>query len=262
MRLDRHLSALGYGTRREADALCRTGRVTDATGRRLAGDLPLDAVGHEAVRVDGEPLDPPPGAVVLFHKPAGLTCSASDRGPLVYDRLPVRFRQRRPLLAPVGRLDKETTGLLLLTDDGPLLHRLTSPRSHLPRTYLATLAEPLRGDEAATFASGTLRLEGENAPLRPAQLEVRAPHVAALTLTEGRYHQVRRMFAAVGNHVTALHRVAFGPLTLDGLAEGAWRLLTIPERDTLDAALRALRSGSAPASPAPETLTPGAPPAP
>lgn len=272
MRLDRHLSALGYGTRRDVDALCRAGRVTDATGRRLAGDLPLDAVGHEAVRVDGEPLDPPPGAVVLFHKPAGLTCSASDRGPLIYDRLPGRFRQRRPLLAPVGRLDKETTGLLLLTDDGPLLHRLTSPRSHLPRTYLATLAEPLRGDEAAVFESGTLRLEGEDTPLRPAQFEARAPNVAALTLTEGRYHQVRRMFAAVGNHVTALHRVGFGPLTLDGLDEGAWRVLATPERDALDTALRALRSGTVPAasaatstareSPAPGAVTPGPPPAP
>jgi 16S rRNA pseudouridine516 synthase len=246
-RLDRHLSALGYGTRREVDALCRTGRVTDAAGTRLPPATPLADVGHDAVRVDGVPLDPPPGSVLLLHKPAGLTCSTSDRGPLVYDRLPPRFRQRRPVLAPVGRLDKDTTGLLLLTDDGALLHRLTSPRRHVPRTYDVTLASPLRGDEAERFASGTLHLAGEAAPLRAATLEPRSATTARVTLTEGRYHQVRRMFAAVGNHVTALHRAAFGPLTLDGLAEGAWRPLSPAERAALEAAMRTLSDASPPA---------------
>ncbi|HMS03875.1 MAG TPA: pseudouridine synthase [Gemmatimonadaceae bacterium] len=242
--LARHLAALGYGTRREVEALCRAGRVTDVHGAPLDAGLPLAAVGHDGVRVDDAPLDPPPGCVVLFHKPLGLTCSTSDRGPLIYDRLPARFRTRRPLLAPVGRLDKETSGLLLLTDDGPLLHRLTSPRSHVPRTYRATLADPLRGDEAAAFATGTLQLAGEDAPLRAAELVPHGPHIAALTIREGRYHQVRRMFAAIGHHVVALHRVAFGPLTLDALPEGAWRVLEPLERRALDDALQALRTGA------------------
>jgi 16S rRNA pseudouridine516 synthase len=243
MKLARHLAALGYGTRREVEALCAQGRVTGEGGRRLRADEALSAAPHATIRVDGEPLDPPPGAVVLLHKPAGLTCSTSDRGPLVYDVLPVRFRQRSPVLAPVGRLDKDTTGLLLLTDDGALLHRITSPRSHLPRTYRVALAEPLRGNEAATFASGTLHLEGERTPLVPATLESLAPHEARLTITEGRYHQVRRMFAAVGNHVRALHRETLGPLTLGDLPVGAWRLLDHAERALLEQALRAARHG-------------------
>jgi 16S rRNA pseudouridine516 synthase len=244
MRLDRYLSSLGYGTRRDVDALCRAGRVTTRTGQRLRGD---EAIGHEEVLVDAAPLDPPPGSLVLYHKPTGETCSAADQGRLIYDSLPSRFRLRRPVMSPVGRLDKDTTGALLLTDDGPLLHALTSPRRHLPRVYRATLASPLRGDEAAIVASGTLTLQGESTPLLPATLEPLDTHVARLTLGEGRYHQVRRMFAAVGNHVAALHREAFGPITLEGLSAGDWRLLTENERRLLDAALRSVRGGGPPA---------------
>ena len=244
MRLDRYLSSLGYGTRRDVEAMCRVGRVTTRTGQRLRGDEALD---HAEVLVDEAPLDPPPGALLLYHKPVGETCSVADRGRLIYDSLPSRFRARRPVMSPVGRLDKETTGALLLTDDGPLLHALTSPRRHLPRVYRATLASPLRGDETAIFASGTLMLQGETTPLQPATLEPLDANVARLTLGEGRYHQVRRMFAAVGNHVTALHREAFGPITLADLAEGSWRLLADHERARLDAALRSVRDGGPPA---------------
>jgi 16S rRNA pseudouridine516 synthase len=129
------------------------------------------------------------------------------------------------LLSPVGRLDRDTSGLLLFTDDGALLHRIISPKASLPKVYEATLAQPLRGDEAALFASGTLVLESEQTPLAPAMLEALEPRVARLTLTEGRYHQVRRMFAAVGNHVEALHRSRIGGLALEGLPAGEWRAL-------------------------------------
>jgi len=125
----------------------------------------------------------------------------------------------------VGRLDRETSGLLLLTDDGALLHRIVSPKSHLSKRYEVTLARDLRGDEAEVFASGTLLLESENTPLAPAVLEVQDARHASLILTEGRYHQVRRMFAAMGNHVDALHRSAVGGLTLGELPDGEWRAL-------------------------------------
>ena len=126
----------------------------------------------------------------------------------------------------MGRLDRDTSGLLLLTDDGALLHRITAPKAKLAKRYEATLASDLRGDEAALFASGTLQLESDDTPLAPAQLEVAGPRQATLVLTEGRYHQVRRMFAAVGNHVEALHRSRVGGLALGDLAPGQWRILT------------------------------------
>uniref|UniRef100_UPI0030F6BE25 pseudouridine synthase n=1 Tax=Hyphomonas sp. TaxID=87 RepID=UPI0030F6BE25 len=183
----------------------------------------------ENVTFDGEPLDPPPGMVVIMNKPAGYTCSRADGGQLVYELLPPRFLARTPALSTVGRLDAPTTGLLLFTDAGQLLHRLISPRSETEKVYEAVLARPLEGHEGEAFASGTLVLRGEDKPLKPAKLEVTGERTARVTLTEGRYHQVRRMFAAVGNHVEALHRVQFGPLTLDGLAEGEWRVLGADE---------------------------------
>jgi 16S rRNA pseudouridine516 synthase len=156
----------------------------------------------------------------------GYTCSTRDPGRIVYDLLPPRFRHRSPLLSTVGRLDRDTSGLLLLTDDGALLHRITAPKAKLAKRYEATLASDLRGDEAALFASGTLQLESDATPLAPARLEVADARHATLVLTEGRYHQVRRMFAAVGNHVEALHRSQVGGLGLGDLAPGEWRSLS------------------------------------
>ena len=230
MKLVKHLANLGYGSRKEVAWMFREGRVTDAAGEVLYADDPLD---HGNVRVDGEPLDPPQGLVLMLHKPAGYTCSTKDKGRIVYDLLPERFRLRDPVLSTVGRLDRETTGLLLMTDDGGLLHRIVSPKSKLAKVYEATLAQDLRGDEAALFASGTLVLESETTPLLPARLEVLGPRHARLTLHEGRYHQVRRMFAATGNHVEALHRRQVGGLALDGLPEGQWRALDAADLDRL-----------------------------
>ena len=222
MKLVKLIANLGYGSRKQVALMFREGRITDADGEVLYAD---DRVEHGAIRIDGEPLDPPAGLVLMLHKPTGYTCSTKDPGRVIYDLLPPRFRQRSPALSSVGRLDRETSGLLLMTDDGALLHRIVSPKTHLPKVYEATLAQDLRGDEAAVFASGTLMLDSETTPLRPAALEVLGPRQARLTLTEGRYHQVRRMFAAVGNHVEALHRPRIGRLGLDDLPAGQWRAL-------------------------------------
>lgn len=228
MKLLRYLANLGYGSRKQVQALLREGAVTDVDGEVLYGD---DEVGDPArIRLDGQPLDPPPGLLLMLHKPVGYTCSTKDAGRLVYDLLPARFRLRSPVLSTVGRLDRDTSGLLLLTDDGALLHRIIAPKSKLPKVYEAGLAEDLRGDEAAIFASGTLLLEGEQTPLLPAQMAPLDSRRARLVLHEGRYHQVRRMFAAVGNHVQALHRSRVGGLALDDLAAGQWRVLGEDDR--------------------------------
>ena len=222
MKLVKHLANLGYGSRKEVQWLFREGRITNAAGEVLYADDSLD---HDDVRVDGQPLDPAPGLLLMLHKPTGYTCSTKDAGRLVYDLLPPRFRLRQPVLSTVGRLDRDTSGLLLFTDDGQLLHRIISPKANLPKVYEATLARPLRGDEGVRFASGTLMLESETTPLKPATLDVIDEVHARLTLGEGRYHQVRRMFAAVGNHVEALHRSRVGGLALGDLPAGEWRIL-------------------------------------
>lgn len=232
MRLTRLIANLGYGSQRDVKAMLRDGRVTLADGTGLTEQSKVE---HGDVRIDGEPLDPPPGMVVMLNKPEGYTCSTSDPGRIVYELLPPRFMRRNPIVAPVGRLDRDTTGLLLLTDDGPLLHRLTSPKHHVPKTYEVTLARPLDGSEAELFASGTLILRSETTPLLPAVLEATGTHSARLTITEGRYHQVKRMFAATGNHVESLHRAAIGGLGLGDLPSGQWRLLSVDEVAALTA---------------------------
>jgi 16S rRNA pseudouridine516 synthase len=228
IRLDRLLSGMGYGSRREVESLAMTGRILlDGTEIEDAGQrLPLTPQLQTRLTVDGAPLDPLPGMVVMLHKPLGVTCSHKESGALIYDLLPGRWMRRDPQLSSVGRLDKESSGLLLLTDDGQLLHRVISPKKHVTKRYHVTLDRPLRGDETALFASGTLMLEREEKPLKPVAMDVLSPTTACVTLQEGRYHQVRRMFAAVGNHVTALHREAIGGLTLpEDLAPGAFRML-------------------------------------
>ena len=233
MKLIKLIANLGYGSRKQVAAMFRAGMVTDARGEVLYAD---DSVPHEDIRIEGDPLDPPSGLLLMLHKPVGYTCSTKDPGRIVYDLLPPRFRLRSPVLSTVGRLDRDTSGLLLMTDDGALLHRIVSPKTHLPKVYETTLAQDLRGDEAELFASGALVLESEKEPLAPARLEVVEPRFVRLTLTEGRYHQVRRMFAVVGNHVLSLHRSRIGGLALDDLPAGQWRILEDSDRNQLFAA--------------------------
>ncbi len=244
MKVARYLAQLGYGTRRQVEHLLWKKGAMRASGEILTerDEVGAKALAHHDIRVHGEPLDPPPDSVIMLHKPAGFVCSTEDRNPLVYDLMPARFRHRNPVIAPVGRLDRETTGLLLLTDNGALLHRLTSPRSHLCKTYRATLAEPVSAPTRDLFESGALLLHGEEKPLLPATLEMVGEREARVTVTEGRYHQVRRMFAAAGNHVVQLHRESTGSLQLGELAEGAWRVLSERERELLDADLQSARA--------------------
>lgn len=235
-RIDKLLGSLGYGSRQEMARLGKAGgialdgvEVVDVS-KRIAVTPDLT----ERMTIDGRPLDPPQGIVILLNKPLGMTCSHKEDGALVYDVLPSRWRRRDPAISTIGRLDKETSGLLLMTDDGDLLHRVISPKKNVAKVYRATLARPLAGTETALFASGELLLEGDDRPLKPAELEVLSPTEARLSVTEGRYHMVRRMFAAVGNHVEALHRERLGGLALsDDLAPGQWRLLTPEEVDRI-----------------------------
>ena len=228
-RVDKLLGSMGYGSRTEIARLGKVGGIvldgvdlTDVSKRiPVPSDLP------SRMEIDGQPLDPVAGLVMLLNKPLGMTCSRKEDGALVYDILPERWKRRDPAISTIGRLDKQTSGLLLLTDDGDLLHRVISPKKHVAKVYRATLARPLVGTEGDLFAQGGLVLEGEDKPLAPAYLEVISPTEARLTVTEGRYHMVRRMFAAAGNHVEALHRERMGGLALpDDLEPGDWRLLT------------------------------------
>jgi 16S rRNA pseudouridine516 synthase len=224
-RIDQLLASLGYCTRSEARDWVAAGAVT------IRGE-PARNVSQKAdpaeVRVDDEPLDHPDGLLLLLNKPLGLVCSHDEReGPNIYSLLPDRWRRRNPRVTSIGRLDKDTSGLLLLTDQSPLVHRLTSPKHKVPKVYRATVDRDLSPDLIPLFASGTLRLEDEDVPCAPAELKLLSARDAELTLTEGRYHQVRRMFAARGATVLTLHRRAFGSLTLGDLAPGAWRELPL-----------------------------------
>ncbi len=228
-RLDRLLANLGYGSRKEVQALVAGGKVVlDGTVLKDAGArIAVDATLPERMTIRGAPVDPPAPLVLIMHKPLGVVCSHKEDGEKIYDLLPRRWRLRDPGLSTVGRLDKDTSGLILITDDGDFLHRVISPKRHVPKTYLATLDRPLNGSEGQVFAAGTLMLDSEEKPLLPARLDVVDAHTARLTITEGRYHQVRRMFAAVGNHVVALHRERIGGIALpDDLAAGQHRILT------------------------------------
>lgn len=235
-RIDKLLGSLGYGSRAEMARMGKAGGIvldgvdiTDVSKR-----IPVTPDLRSRMEIDGEPLDPPHGVVILLHKPLGMTCSHKEDGALVYDVLPDRWRRRDPAISTIGRLDKETSGLLLMTDDGDLLHRVISPKKHVVKVYRARLARPLDGSEVALFASGELMLESDDKPLKPAGLEILSPTEARVSVTEGRYHMVRRMFAAVGNHVEALHRERLGGLSLpDDLPAGEWRLLTAEEIDAI-----------------------------
>lgn len=234
VRLDRLLANLGYGSRRQVQDMVRWGEVVldGVAVRDASAHVPLASGLTDRMTVSGEPVDPPPPLTLVMHKPLGVVCSHKEPGRSIYDLLPERWRRREPALSTVGRLDADTTGLLLITDDGALLHRLISPRSKVEKRYLAELKRPLTGGEGELFASGTLMLEGDDKPLAPARFEPLSPRAAYLSVTEGRYHQVRRMFAATGNEVTALRRDRIGSLDAPSdLRPGDFRPVTSEELD-------------------------------
>ena len=225
-RLDQILANFGYCSRSQARGWLRQGFVT--VDGVLAKD-PSDKVPLGSVRVEGEPLDAPEGLLALFHKPAGYVCTHETReGPTVFDLLPPRWVRRNPAATTVGRLDKDTTGVLLVTDVGELVQRWTSPKHKVPKLYEATVDGELRPELVPLFAAGTLLLPDDDKPCLPAKLEIIGPREARLELTEGRYHQVKRMFESQGLNVTRLHRSRFGDFTLGDLKPGGWRLLPVP----------------------------------
>ena len=224
-RLDQLLANLGYCSRRDARSWISSGAVT------IRGEEADDfsaKVNPAEVWVDGAPLDHPDGLLFMMNKPLGLVCSHDEReGPNVYSLLPPRWRQRNPQVTTIGRLDKDTSGLLLLTDQSHLVHRLTSPKHKVPKVYRATVDRDLAPELIPIFASGTLRIDDDEDPCAPADLKLISAREAELVLTEGRYHQVRRMFAACGASVLTLHRTRFGGLELGAVPTGTWRELPL-----------------------------------
>ena len=236
MRLGKHLAHAGVASRRGAEEIIAAGRVQ--VDGQIVKDPARDVTGEEAIRVDGHPLtSPAPGAsrqVWAVHKPPGVVSTVKDTHgrPVVVDM--VRAPGRR--LYPVGRLDADTTGLILLTDDGDLAHGLTHPRFEVPKTYRAEVA----GGKVAEADLRRLR-EGvvlDDGPTAPAKVRQVAAGILEITIHEGRKRQVKRMCAHIGHPVTALRRVAFGPLALGDLAEGGVRRLVPAEVERLRAAAR------------------------
>lgn len=230
MRLDRFLSETSPLTRSLAKRALKNGEVT-LNGEPIKQSATQIDTDKDVVVLNGERLTLVGVRYIMLHKPVDVECNAR-RGlyPRVIDLIDVPKVER---LQPVGRLDVDTTGLLLLTDDGHWSHRVTSPRHRCAKVYIAELAEPMEGAAAewaiAQVAEGIM-LDGEETVTQPATLRLLSPTQAELTITEGRYHQVKRMFAALGNHVNSLHRSSIGDLALDeSLAPGEWRELTPEE---------------------------------
>jgi len=226
------LFSQGFGTRRDCAGLVATGAV------RVGGEVVDDpgarfATAGLVLTVDGEDWPVHESALVLLHKPAGYECSQKPSAwPGVLMLLPPPLRRRG--LQPVGRLDQDTTGLLLLTDDGGLIHRLTSPKHHVPKVYEVSTARPVDAAQLAALRAGVV-LDDDPAPVRAEAAEATGDHALRLTLVQGKYHQVKRMVAAVGNHCAALHRSAIGALRLDpaALPAGRWRFVSDAERALL-----------------------------
>ena len=228
MRLDALLTRLGVGSRSQAQRLIRQGAVT-VLGQPVRDPAAAVEPGC-ALTVLGTALDTRVDRTLMLHKPAGVLTAAEDRNArTVMDLLPPVYRSLRCM--PVGRLDKATTGLLLLTTDGELAHRLISPKWEIEKTYIATTDTPLIPADIARFAAG-IALSDFTA--RPARLAILDAHTAEITVTEGKYHQVRRMLAACGHETVTLHRERLGPVTLDdSLAPGEARELTAAEIEAL-----------------------------
>jgi 16S rRNA pseudouridine516 synthase len=223
------LFSQGFGTRRECAALVASGMLEIEGIGTVDDDRRLDVgAGEVCFRVAGGERWPyRERAVVVLHKPAGFECSLKPRDhPSVYTLLPAPLRTRG--VQAVGRLDADTTGVLLFTDDGTLLHRLTSPKHHVAKVYEVGCKHPVDAAQIARLRAGVL-LHDDDATVRAVACEANGERGLVLTLTEGKYHQVKRMVAAVGNRVDSLARTAFGPVRVDGLAPGRWRWL---DRDT------------------------------
>lgn len=225
MRLDKYIAGVTDFSRKEVKRMLHANEVTvNGEYERDAGRKVSD---HDDVRLQGMPLDAPSTRYLMLYKPEGVVCSNNDpTHPTVMALLEMPRVER---LHICGRLDVDTTGLVLLTDDGQWAHRITSPNRHTGKIYHVSCADPIPADAVRLFAEGIL-LKGEHRRTKPAQLELLSEHEARVCLHEGRYHQVKRMFAAIGNRVEALHRERIGDIILDEMLEpGEYRDLTPEE---------------------------------
>lgn len=228
MRVGQLLFTQGFGTRRECATLVAHGLVEiEALG--VVDDIERELGDPTGVRfrVRGEPWPYRERALIVLNKPAGHECSLKPRHHRsVYALLPAPLRKRG--VQAIGRLDEDTTGVLLFTDDGALVHRLTSPKRHVGKVYEVRCKHPVSADQVERLRAGVL-LRDDNETVRVAACEATGERALRLTLTAGKYHQVKRMVAAAGNRVEGLARSAFGAVRLDGLAVGAWRWLDVDE---------------------------------
>ena len=233
------LSDQGFGTHKDCIKLVRKGGVR--LGREAAGSIQWTVAQDPDAQVTPEGLHLGVGALEIpwrdrlylaFHKPAGAECSHTpSHHQSVFSFFPEPFLRRK--LETVGRLDADTTGLLFLTDSGAFNHHLTSPRKHVPKTYRVGVKHPISPEQIAELTAG-VELRGEDGTTLPAQVELLAERSCDLTVQEGKYHQVKRMFAAVGNRVESIHRTAIGPVRLEAdLPEGQWRWLDAGELASL-----------------------------
>jgi len=230
MKLAQLLFTQGFGTRREcagliaAELVAIDGAVCDDPDRELAPE-------GLTFTVRGEPWTCRERALLVMNKPAGYECSQKPKHhPSVYSLLPAPLRNRG--VQAIGRLDEDTSGVLLFTDDGTLIHRLTSPKHHVPKVYEVSCKHPVDARQVEALLAGVL-LHDENETVRAAACEATGASTLRLTLVEGKYHQVKRMVAAIGNRVEALHRSGFGDVRVDDLAPAAWRWLSPPEEAAL-----------------------------
>ena len=229
MRLDRWLATLSVGSRSEVKQWIRGGQAA-VNGRIILDPALSFETEQDRLVLNGKELDGRVVRHVMLYKPAGILTAARDaRQPTVMDLLPPVYRGIGCM--PVGRLDKDTTGLLLLTCDGELNHRLLSPGRHVEKRYRALVEGELEEKDVEAFAAG---MDLGDFTAQPAKLTILRPSLAEVIIAEGKFHQVKRMFAAVGHEVLELHRCAFGPLELDpALQEGQWRELTAEEEKAL-----------------------------
>ncbi len=230
MRLDKYLSNFSGLSRKEARQIIKQGDVL--VDGHMITDPTCNIADNAQVNWSGMTVAPAGPRYFMLHKPAGYVCANRDsQHPTVFELMDVDDVES---LQVAGRLDIDTTGLVLITDDGQWNHRVTSPKAHKAKIYQVQLADPINTDAIELFANGIL-LRSEKKRTRPAQLAIISPHQVRLTLHEGKYHQVKRMFAALNNHVVQLHRERIADITLDeGLQPGQYRPLTSAEIASID----------------------------
>ncbi len=231
VRLDKILANHGYGSRADVKKWITWGEAAIASpdGSIRVQNDPGAKVKPSTVRFRRQPLERIEGICVLLHKPVGYVCSHDEvEGPRIYDLLPEQWSRRNPQIVSVGRLDKDSSGLIVVTDNHPIVHRLTSPKHHVEKTYVVTLDAAPEPDTIERFASGTLLLEKDEKPCLPATLTIHdeptadGSYICEVVMTEGRFRQVRRMFGACGRTVLTLHRTNFGQWAISDLPEGQW----------------------------------------